>query len=182
MSQEQKQIGLAGLFDEVDSLLSASVSIRDAGYRKWDCHTPYPVHGLDEAMGLKRSPIPLICLVTGFVGVAAALGMQAWMNAVDYPIVIGGKPLLSWPAFVPITFEFFVLFAALTTAACVVVFGRLCRWHSPLHDSNIMAEVTSNRFGLVIDSSDENFDEDHLRKLLLEAGCSDIRVLFESEE
>jgi hypothetical protein len=182
MENNKNTVGLAGLYDDADALLQAAVRVRAAGYRKWDCHTPYPVHGLDKAMGLKRSPIGMICLGMGFAGVAVALLMQGWMNAVDYPIVIGGKPLFSWPAFVPITFEFFVLFTALSTVACLIFFCKLWRWHSPLHDSGIMAEVTGDRFAIVLDGSDENFAQEQAEKLLKETGCKDIRELFEESE
>ena len=104
MAENKKVVGIAGLFDDTNSLIRAARKVRDEGYTKWDCHTPYPVHGLDQAMGLKPSPLPYICLGSGFVGVAAALGMQGWMSAVDYPVVIGGKEFFSWPAFVPVTF------------------------------------------------------------------------------
>ena len=179
MAEKKKIVGIVGLYDEVDTLIVAAEKVRDAGYQKWDCHTPYPVHGLDKAMGLKRSPLPMICLGMGFVGVAVALAMQGWMNAVDYPIVIGGKPLFSWPAFVPITFELFVLFSALSIVGCLIYFCRLWRWHSPLHDSDIMAQITSNRFAVVLDGADEKYNETDARKLLQETGCKDVRELFE---
>ncbi len=182
MAQVRKIVGLVGLFDEPDDLVRAAEKVRDAGYGKWDCHTPYPVHGLDEAMGLKRSLIPMICLGMGFVGGLAAMLMQWWMDAVDYPIVIGGKPLFSWPAFVPITFELFVSFTALSTVGCLIFFCRLWRWHSPLHDTQVMAEVTSNRFAVVLLEADKNFSEEKSRSLLEETGCEDIRELVELEE
>lgn len=177
-----KLVGMAGLFDDPSALVKAAEKVRDAGYSKWDCHTPYPVHGLDRAMGLRRSPVPTLCLAAGFVGVGAALLMQWWMSAVDYPVRIGGKPLFSWPAFVPITFEMFVLFAALTCMASVILFCRLGRWHSPLHDSGIMPEVTSNRFAVVLCREDNKFSEKSASELLAGAGCSDIRPLYELEE
>lgn len=178
MAESKQQAGLVGLFDNPDTLLQAARRVRDAGYRKWDCHTPYPVHGLDQAMGLAESPVPTICLTAGFLGVGAALLMQWWMDAVDYPIRIGGKPLFSWPAFVPITFELFVLFAALATMASILIFGKLGRWHSPLHDSDVMREITSDRFALVLDGSDPRYAADDATSLLADAGCQDVRPLL----
>ena len=113
---------------------------------------------------------------------AAAIAMQGWMNAVDYPINVGGKPFFSWPAFVPITFELFVLFAALASTGLGIVLCGLFRWHSPLHDSGVMAEVTGRRFGLVIDAADERFSPEAARALLAEAGCADIRPVREWDE
>ena len=173
------QVGTVGLFEDPDALIHAAEKVRDAGYHKWDCHTPYPVHGLDQAMGLRESPIPYICLTAGFIGVGAALLMQWWMDAVDFPIRIGGKPLFSWPAFVPITFELFVLFAALATMASIVLFGRLGKWHSPLHDSGLMAEITSHRFAVVLSGTDARYSADDATQLLAGAGCQDIRPLYE---
>ena len=178
MAEAKQQVGVVGLFDDPDALIHAAEQVRDAGYRKWDCHTPYPVHGLDQAMGLADSPVPYICLTAGFLGVGVALLMQWWMDAVDYPVRIGGKPMFSWPAFVPITFEMFVLFAALATMASIVILGKLGRWHSPLHDSDIMREITSDRFALVLDSADEHYAADAAESLLAQAGCQDIRPLL----
>jgi hypothetical protein len=182
MSDNQQQIGLVGLFDDSTSLVKAARTVRDAGFEKWDCHTPYPVHGLDGAMGVKSSLIPTICLTAGLLGVGAAVGMQWWMSAVDYPVRIGGKPLFSWPAFVPIVFEMFVLFAALATMGGVLFFCKLGRWHSPLHDSGLMHHVTSNRFALVLEARDAKYSEDGARRLLERAGCTDIQPLLEDRE
>jgi len=182
MTRERKLVGIAGLFDDPDALIGAARRVRDAGYRKWDCHTPYPMHGLDAAMGLRPSPIPAIGLGAGFVGAGLAMLMQWWMSAVSFPVRIGGKPLFSWPAFVPITFELFVLLAALSTMVSIVLFCRLGRWHSPLHDSGIMAEVTTHRFAVVLEAGDRLFTERSARELLEASGCTDIRPVFEDEE
>ncbi len=182
MSEGRTLAGVVGLCDDAESLLCAAEAVRAAGYREWDCHTPYPVHGLDQAMGLKNSPIPAICLSAGFAGVGAALLMQWWMSAVDYPVRIGGKPLFSWPAFVPIAFELFVLFSALAIVCSVLVFCRLGRWHSPLHDSDVMRLVTSDRFAVVLCSKDRLFAEREAAALLARAGCGEVRPLYEHEE
>ena len=182
MVDSRKLVGMVGLYDDPDSLVHAASRVREIGFRKWDCHTPYPVHGLDGAMGIKSSPIPYFCLTAGFVGVGVALLMQWWMSAVDYPVRIGGKPLFSWPAFVPITFELFVLFAAIATFVSMLLFCRLGRWHSPLHDSGVMAEVVSHRFGVVLSAEDSLFSEETAEGLLKETGCKDIRPLYEADE
>jgi hypothetical protein len=178
----KKVVGLIGLFDDPDSLIRAAETVRDAGYTKWDCHTPYPVHGLDDAMGLKPSPMPYITLGAGAVGAGAAMLMQWWMSAVDYPVRIGGKPLFSWPAFIPITFELFVLFAALATMGGMLALCKLGRYHSPLHDSGVMAEVTSYRHGVVLSNDDPKYDEAAAKELFAGLGCKDVRTLFEIVE
>jgi len=178
-AEDRKLVGVIGLYDDPNSLIGAAEAVRDAGYRKWDCHTPYPVHGLDDAMGLKPSPMPYICLGMGGVGVGLALLMQWWMSAVDYPVRIGGKEFFSWPAFVPITFEVFVLLAAVSTFVGMIVLCKLTRWHSPLHDSGVMREVTTRRHGVVLDSDDALFTEAGARSLLEGTGCKDVRPLYE---
>ena len=179
VEEDRRLTGVIGLFDDPNELIAAAEKVRDAGYKKWDCHTPYPVHGLDDAMGLKPSPMPYITLTMGGVGAGLAILMQWWMSAVDYPVRIGGKPYFSWPAFIPITFELFTLLAAISTFVGMIVLCKLARWHSPLHDSGVMIEVTTSRHGVVLESADELFTEDGARSLLEEAGCKDIRPLYE---
>jgi hypothetical protein len=178
----EKQVGVVGIFDDPEALLAAARAVRDAGYRKWDCYTPYAVDGLDRAMGLNDSPVPAIGLGAAFVGLAAALALQGWTSVVDSPLAVGGKPFFSWQAFVPIAFELFVLFSALTIMGCVFVFCKLGRCHSPLHDSGVMALVTADKFAVVIESADEKYDETVVRALLAGAGCRDIRPLMDRME
>ena len=116
-NQPHQTVGMAGLFDDPDSLLQAAEKVRDAGFKRWDCHTPYPVHGLDDAMGIKPSIVPGVVWMGGFFGLIAAIGMTGYFSVIQYPIHIGGKPLMSWQAFTPIYFELFVLFAALASMA-----------------------------------------------------------------
>jgi len=175
-------LGLVGLYDDPDSLVQAAEQVRDAGFKHWDCHTPYPVHGLDDAMGLKPSPVPYVTITAGFIGLITALLLTGLLSAWHYPIRIGGKPLWSWQAFVPIYFELFVLFAALATMGSVIFFCRLGRWHSPLHDSGVMQAITCDRFAIVLESRDGAYSEPAARQLLEATGCQDIRPLVEHEE
>ena len=99
-------------FDSAGALLTAAEQVRDAGYRRWDSHTPFPVHGMDDAMGIKGTQLPFIVLGGGLTGLTLATLMQWWMNAVDYPFMISGKPLFGIPANVPVMFELTVLFSA----------------------------------------------------------------------
>ena len=129
----EKVVGVVGLYDDPSSLLRAAEGVRDAGFTRWDCHTPFPVHGLDRAMRLKSSPLPTVALTAGLIGVLVAFALTGGLNALHYPIRIAGKPMLSWQAFVPIYFELFVLFSALAIMGSLFVFCGLGRWHSPLH-------------------------------------------------
>jgi hypothetical protein len=180
MAEAARLAGVVGLFDEPDALLRAAELVRDAGYLQWDCHSPYPIHGLDRAMGLRPSGLGKLTITAGLVGAGSALLMQWWMSAVDYPVRIGGKALASWPAFVPVTFELFVLFAALATMGGLLVLCRLGRWHSPLHDSGVMAEVTASRMAVVLSASDPSFSHAQARRLLEQAGSNDVRDLWDT--
>jgi hypothetical protein len=177
-----RTVGIVGLFDDPESLLRAAEKVRDAGFRRWDCHTPYPVHGLPRAMGLRPSPVPALALLAGFGGLAAAIALTGGLSVLAYPIRVGGKALFSWPAFVPIWFELFVLFAALATMGSIVFFGRLGRWRSPLHDADVMKEITSHRFAIVLEADDAAYADWRARAILESAGCKDIRPLLEQEE
>jgi hypothetical protein len=177
---ERKQVGWAGLYDSEEALRAAAACFRDAGCKRWDCHTPYPVHGLDEAMGLKPSRLPMVTIGSGFVGLAVALALTYGLAVIQYPLRTAGKSLFSWPAFVPIYFELFVLFAALATMGSIIFFCKLGKWHSPLHDSNIMKEVTGHRFAIVVDSGDAKYEA--AEQLFRDSGCEDIRPLMENQE
>lgn len=179
---KHQTVGMVGLYDDPDALVHAAEKVRDAGYRRWDCHTPYPVHRLDDAMGLKSSGVPYVTITAGFIGLATAMLLTGGLSIWQYPIRIGGKALFSWQAFMPIYFELFVLFAAVATMGSVIVFCKLLRWHSPLHDSDVMKEITRDRFAVVLDAADTNYSEDKARSLLESTGCRDIRPLVELEE
>ena len=112
----QKLHGLVAEFDNVDDLLEACEQIRDQGYTRWDSHTPFPVHGVDQAMGIRSTVLPWIVLVAGVIGLLTGLLMQWWTNAIDYPLVISGKPFFSLPANIPVIFELTVLFSALRSS------------------------------------------------------------------
>ncbi|NQU42024.1 DUF3341 domain-containing protein [bacterium] len=174
--------GMVGVFDDPTPLLHMAGKARDAGWKHWDCHTPYPVHGLEKAMGLRDSLIPFLTISAGFFGAVFAKGMQWYMSDYDFPVIVGGKPLFSLPAFVPVTFELFVLFAALTTFGSVILFCGLCRWHSPLHDANLMLEATSDRYVVWFDATDALFEESEVRKFLEGNGAGDVRVVYNESD
>ena len=108
--------------------------------------------------------------------------MQGGISVFQYPLNSGGKPLFAWPAFVPIMFELFVLFAAIATLAAVIYYGKLGRWQSPLHDSGVMSEITANRYCIVLGADDTNYDASRAEALLRDGGCTDIRPLIEFDD
>ena len=125
MNNDKKIFGVAALFDTPNEIINAAKKVTQAGYKNYDVNTPYPVHGMDKAMGLKSSKLGYVTLFFGFFGASSILFFMWWALAVNYPLVIGGKPYFPLPAFVPITFEFTVLNAVISTfiAMIAVVFN-----------------------------------------------------------
>jgi Alternative complex III, ActD subunit len=167
--------GYVAEFDSVDALLAATERVRDAGFVKFDSFAPFPVHGLDEAMGLRPSRVPLVVLLGGIAGGSAALLMQWWMNARDYPYLISAKPLFGLPAAVPITFELTVLVAALGAFLGVWVGNRLPELYHPLFtDPRFRTLATTDGFYIAVQADDPKFDLSDTRAFL--EGTGAVRV------
>jgi mono/diheme cytochrome c family protein len=141
-----------GLFDSPDALMRAIGSLRAKGIRHLEAYTPYPIHGIDDALGLKRSPLGAMVMVMGIIGALTALGFQFWISAIDYPIVTGGKPPWSWEAFVPIMFEVTVLFATFTAGlGMLFLLNRLPFFGHPVINSKSMARITRDQYALAVE-------------------------------
>jgi hypothetical protein len=158
--------GYLAEFADVDSVMSAAEIVRDAGYTRWDVHSPFPIHGMDEAMGIRQTILPWLVLGGGLAGLGGALLMQWWMNAYDYSYMISGKPLFSLPAFIPIMFECTVLLASLTAVFGMLLLNKLPLLYNPLFKSDRFRRVTDDRFFVVIDATDPKFDEIETENLL----------------
>lgn len=171
--------GLLVEFEDVDSFVSAVEKVRNAGYRRWDAHSPFPVHGMDDAMGIKGTQLPWLVLVCGVIGCALALLMQWWMNAYDYPIVISGKPLFGLPAAIPVTFELTVLLSALGAVLGMLALNNLPQWHHPLLGNRRFRRATSDRFFIVIEARDPAFDRERTAALLASLGGSAVEAVEE---
>ena len=137
--------GVLGEFATPADLYHACERVRDAGFTRWDAHSPFPVHGLERAMGLRRSPLPWIVLVMGLTGAALGFVLQWWVHTSAYPLVISGKPFFTWPAFIPITFEVAVLFGALGAVFGMLGLNRLPMHHHPLFQSKVFERVDRRR-------------------------------------
>jgi len=172
-----KPFGALGRFAGPRELLAACETVRDAGFRRWDAHTPFPVHGLDRAMGLRPSVLPRIVFVLGFGGAAAAFLFQVWVHTTAYPLVISGKPFLSWPAFVPVTFEVGVLCGALGAVFGMLGLNRLPRHHHPLFNSREFERATNDGFFISIESDDPQFDAERTPGLLRQAGAAHVELV-----
>ncbi|HKQ61872.1 MAG TPA: DUF3341 domain-containing protein [Candidatus Polarisedimenticolaceae bacterium] len=158
--------GLLAEFAGPGELAEAARHVREADYRRWDCFSPFPVHGLSTAMGLRDTRLPWVVLAAGMTGTGTALLMQWWMNGVDYALIIGGKPLFSLPAFVPIMFELTVLFSALSAFAGMFAFNRLPRFYHPVFQSPRFKRVTADRFFLAIEAADPRFHAERTEAFL----------------
>jgi len=169
--------GLLAEFETPGDLMRAAALVRDRGYQRWDCYSPFPVHGLDRAMGIRDTRLPWVVLGGGVVGCAVAIVMQWWMNASNYPLIISDKPLWSLPANIPVAFELTVLFSALTAFLAMFVFNGLPRFFHPVFRSERFRRVTNNRFFIAIESADPRFDVEKTETLLREAGAKHVEWL-----
>ena len=151
-------------------MLRAAREARSTGYRRMDAYSPFPVQGLASALGHGRSAIPVIVLAAGITGGLGGYFMEWYAMAVDYPINIGGRPLNSWPAFIPITFELTVLCAALAAMISMLALNRLPQPHHPVFNVPEFARASVNRFFLCIESSDPMFDKIGTRHFLEKLG------------
>jgi hypothetical protein len=169
--------GLLAEFATPADLYHACERVRDAGFTRWDAHTPFPVHGLEGAMGLRRSPLPWIVLVMGLTGAALGFLLQWWVHAKAYPLVISGKPYLAWPAFIPITFELGILFASLGAVFGMLGLNRLPMHYHPIFRSKVFDRASDDAFFISIESWDPRFDPTSTRTLLESLGARSVELL-----
>jgi hypothetical protein len=157
---------LLAQFETADEIIGAAERVRDAGYEKWDAHTPYPVHGMDAAMGLSDSRLGWIVLGSGLTGLLVAVAMMQWMNGYDYPLVIGGKPPAAYASMVPIMFELTVLLAAFGATFGMLGLNRIPRHHHPVFYSDRFEACSNDKFFISIEAEDKKFDPNATRAFL----------------
>ena len=164
--------GVAGLWGDEEKVLKAVRTLREAGYKNFDTMTPFPVHGMEEAMGIKRSPIPWVTFIFGLIGCFLGLYFQYWTSAVSWPINVGGKPLFSLPAFIPVTFELTILLAALSSVGAMFYFNGLPKINPPIIDK----DLTSHKFAIWIpDGSSPRQSREKAEKFLKDLGAEEIK-------
>ncbi len=171
MEQNKGPTTVVGLFDEPQALVNATQKTREAGFKNFDAFTPYPVHGLDQAQGLKRSPIPYVTFIFGLTGCALGFLLQYWTSVIDWPLNVGGKPFNSWPAFVPIMFELTVLLGGLSTFAAVLFFCRIPNFTKKIVDPSI----TRDRFALVIEDAERT---EEAKKFLQSLNAKEVKLVY----
>lgn len=157
---EPTTYGLMAEFDNPTSLVEAATKARLAGYRKMDAYSPIPVEALDEALGLKRSRLPLLVLLGGIGGGIGGFALESWASVIAYPMNVGSRPLWSWPQFIPVTFETTVLGAALTCFFGMWALNRLPQPYHPVFNVPAFARASTDRFFLVIEAADPRYSGD----------------------
>ncbi len=165
------QKGIAGIWTDEHKLVEAARKTRESGIKKFEAISPYPLHGIDDAMNIPRSIIPYIAFAAGLTGCTFGVWFTWWTSAVDWPLIIGGKPLWSLAAFVPVIFECTILFAALTSVGAMIFLNRL-----PMIDPHtIDPDLTSHKFALFVAESESGYDAAKLEQLFRSQGASDVR-------
>ena len=184
VSTTRKRVyGYLAEFPSASALYTAAEKVRDAGFRKWDCHTPYPVHGLDGAMGLKRSILPWFVFFGGMLGTATGFGLAYITQVEIYPTVVQGKPtnIFTVPAFFPIMFELTILFSGFTTLFGLLALMKLPRLNHPLFASRQFHRATDDAFFIAVEARDPKFSPDGTRKFLEDIGGKSIELVEEED-
>jgi hypothetical protein len=189
---DRELYAMAAEFRDVNDLMSAAEKLRDAGFLKWDVHSPFPIHGMDKAMGIRPTILPWITLVHGLVGLAAGLLLVWWTNATSfsgvptelqgYPFLISGKPTFSLPANIPIIFELGILLAAFGTVLGLFGLNKLPMLYNPVFQSEGFRGVTSDRFYVVVEAGDPMFEEGLVREVFNALGAASIERITERDD
>ncbi len=158
--------GLMAEFDSPDDLLAATRRAHAEGYRRMDAYSPFPIEGLTEAIGFHHTWLPLLVLIAGIVGAIVGFASQYWVTVIDYPLNVGGRPLNSWPAYIPITFEVTILFAALTAVIAMIALNGLPMPYHPVFNVSAFARASRDGFFLCIEAADSRFDREGTRRFL----------------
>jgi len=177
-----KPYGYLALFGSAPAIFHAAESVREAGYKRWDVLTPFPVHGLDGAMGLKRSRVPAFTLVGGIIGFCTGMFIAWFMGAYDYPLIVGGKPFFS-PIFpFPVAYELTILLAAFGTLGGMFITNRLPMHYHPVMNYGKFRHLTDDKFAVVIEADDELFSEAETRAFLENLGPEEVTLISEEED
>jgi len=186
--EKARVFGLLAEFENPGALMRAAEKVRDAGFRKWDCFTPFPVHGLDRAMGVQMTKLPIFVFCCGFAGATLGLVLQWFTNATEltfyapmsvtgYPFMISGKPFWSLPANIPVIFELTILLSAFGAVFGMLGLNGLPHLYHPYFKSRRFRRVTIDRYFIGIETTDPKFDSDRTRALLENAGASNVEAL-----
>jgi hypothetical protein len=174
MTATPRLYGLLAEFASPQDLLAAVERTREEGYRAIDAYTPFPIEAISEALDHHGSPLPKIVFIGGVVGTISGFLLQFWTSAIDYPLNIGGRPLNSWPAFIPITFEMTVLLAALSTVLGMFALNKLPMPYHPVFNVPRFALASRDRYFLSVQATDPKFDLEATRTFLKSLKASEV--------
>jgi ActD protein len=181
MNKRSSIYGVLAEFENPEDLVAAVKLARAAGFRRMDAYTPFPVEGLAEELGVRHTTLPLIVLIGGLVGCVGGFLLQYWISVIDYPLNIGGRPLNSWPAFIPVTFEMTILVAAVSAVLGMLGLNGLPMLYHPLFNSPRFALASRNRFFLCIEAIDRKFDREATAKFLSELKAKGVSEVAEED-
>lgn len=174
-AQTRTAYGLMAEFEDATTLVAAAQKTYAEGYRKFDSYSPYPIHELFDAMHCHDRRVPLFVLLGGITGAVVGFGLQAWTSAVAYPLNIGGRPYITWPMFIPVTFELTILFAALTAVlSWIVLSGLPMPYHPVFNVARFTAGASQDRFFLAIEAEDPKFDGRRTLEFLKSLGAREV--------
>ncbi|MBO0719296.1 MAG: DUF3341 domain-containing protein [Blastocatellia bacterium] len=171
--------GVIAEFDDPNAVVAAARRTFDAGYRRINAYSPYPIEELSEAIGYHRSYVPLVVLIGGILGGLGGFSLQAWVSAIAYPLNVGGRPLISTPAFIPITFECTVLVAALSAFVSMIIMNRLPQPYHPVFNVPAFDRASQDRFFLCIKADDPRFSATETRAFLEGLGARSVSEVDE---
>lgn len=181
MQTNNKNIyGILAEFRNPKELIDAASAVERSGYKKFDTYAPFPIHGMEKAMGLKKSPLGWISFGGALFGFFGALLLMIWIMGYDYPLNISGKPYINPPIYVPITFELTVLFSAFATTFGIIALNNLPRFHNPLFNVERFEKATDDSFFVCIEASDDLFAEEKVEKLFNDAGAIHIETVYDN--
>jgi len=169
--------GVIAEFDDPNALVAATYRSHDEGYRRMDAYSPFPIEELHEALGAPVTKLPLLVLVGGIVGCLGGYALQYWAHAVDYPLIVGGKPFNAWPMFVPVTFECTILGAAVSAVLGMLALNGLPMPYHPVFNVPRFALASRNRFFLCIEATDPRFDLDATQRFLETLGPREVTTV-----
>ena len=164
-----KTYGMLAEFGTPADIFEAAMRCRDAGFSKWDVYTPFPIHGMDEAMGLRKSPVGWFTFCGGFTGFFSGMTMIWYMNGFDYPLVVGGKPLFTPLYAFPVSYELTILLSAFGTLVGMFFLNRLPKFYNPLFKNLRFRKATDDRYFIVIESADPKFSVEATRAFLTDS-------------
>lgn len=172
MSASKNPFAVLAEFENPADLMDAASAVNKAGYKHFDTYSPFPIHGMDDAMGLKPSKLGWIVLIHGIIGLVGGIALQVWSMDIAYPVHISGKPYLNFPAFVPVGFALVILLSSFGTFMGLFFLNKLPRLHNPLFNSDRIERATDDKFFLCIEAKDPIFTEKKTTEFLEKLGAT----------